>query len=523
MDNFPENNKLPKNDADELENQALSSQNEALPKDTAEPQASGNPEASAELQTPPTHPQDPVNPNGLPPMHPQDPVNPNGLPPTHPQDPVYPISEPPQPSPFNDPPIEKPWFKTADIKPEPGYNPYRDDFSLFQEIREEYPRAYLGAQPLPEETESVYKNRKRVEYLFTKSAAKKKLKTSSGFISLLCLIFVVVGFVVATAASMIFANITEGATEERYNELYKILNYSLNAFQYLFIFPLIFFIGTVGQKAKCKTFFQKPKTSPVFTFRWCIISLGVTYIVSIAFDWVFSILEQMGMHINDLSSELPTEPWELAIYFLFVVICAPLFEEILFRGIMLSHFKKYGCIFASVITGVLFGLIHQNHGQMFFAAALGFIFAIIDLKAGSILPSIFGHVVVNGYNFLNTLVASGTNYNDIMLGTATELEGPAILVFLMGLLNLVVFAAMGIAVILLIIEFIKFPETFKLPAGDSMLTPSEKFKSYISSPLAIITLIVLFGMVYLNSFFPMAEFVEQYSQSMSEMMEQLPQ
>ncbi len=54
------------------------------------PQNPVNPE-----EEPPTHPQNSVNPEGKPPTHPQNPVNPEEKPPTHPQNPVNPEEEPP--------------------------------------------------------------------------------------------------------------------------------------------------------------------------------------------------------------------------------------------------------------------------------------------------------------------------------------------------------------------------------------------------------------------------------------------
>ncbi len=411
--------------------------------------------------------------------------------PTPPELPPYPFDKP-----------KKPWLTVRDVRPEKGYNPYLDESSVFNEIREENPTAFRGAEHLPEENEYQYQSRRWTEYSFAKKEAAKKLRNSSAFASLLVMIFVLMGLGLQVIAVFIIPTLSsnmEGAALDRF---YDLLNYVLNGIQYLVIFPLIFLIGTIGIKCKCKTFFHKPHTSPVFTFRWCIISLGVTYIVAIVFDTIFQMLQDMGMHVNDLSSPLPTKPFDLVIYGFFTVICAPLFEEIMFRGIMLNRLKKFGGVFASVISGVLFGLIHQNHQQMFFASALGIIFAIMALKSRSIIPSIIAHAAVNGYSFLNTIFAAPTNYNDVMFGdgSVTELAGPTWALFGMNLMNFMLFLFMGAAVVLLIVEFIVSPSTFKLSKGDSMLSAGEKSKAFFSSPVVILCLILLAGVIYLNSF-----------------------
>ncbi len=408
-------------------------------------------------------------------------------------------------SPFFDEPKKKAsWVTSPDVKPEKGYNPYREDFSVFREIYNECPQNFRGSSPLEGETELQYSYRKRAEYTYTKQKTKQKLKDASSFASLLALIFVVIGLAIQIIAVLFISTLTESMTEVQYNDFIDVLNYVLMAIQYIAIFPLIFLVGTVGRKNKCRTFFQKPKTSSMFTFRWCVISLGSTYIISILFDMIFSVLQELGMNVNDLSSELPTEPLELALYGLFTVICAPLFEEIMFRGIMLTHLQKYGCIFASVVSGVFFGLIHQNHAQMFYACALGIIFAIMDIRAGSILPSIIAHVTVNGYSFINTVIAAPTNYNEAVFGEeSVALTGPMWALFLMGLLNVLLYISMAAAIVLLIVEIVKFPKTFKLPAGDSMLTSKEKSKAFFSSPVVIITLVLLALVIYMNSFMPL--------------------
>ncbi len=414
-----------------------------------------------------------------------------------------------------DPPKHSSWITSPDIRPEKGYNPYRNDFSVFQDIYEAAPESFKGSAPLEDETELQFHYRRQAEFNYTKKEAKRKLTNISSFCAMLVMIFVVLGIAIQIPVSFILSTMTEA----QYLDLIDILNYALMAVQYFITFPLIFLIGSLGRKNKYYTFFRKPKTSSAFTFRWCIISLGVVYIVSILFEMIFSFLQDLGMNVNDLTYALPTEPLDLALYGFFTVICAPLFEEILFRGIILTHLQKYGCIFASVISGVLFGLVHQNHSQMFFATAIGIIFAIMDIRAGSIFPSLIAHVVVNGYSFLNTLIASQTNYNDLVFGdgSVTALDGPVWALFLMGLMNILVYVAMAAAVVLLIVEIAKFPQTFNLPVGDSMLTAKEKAMAFFSSPVVIITLVLLAAIIFMTSFLPpdaISKFLESFSSSL---------
>lgn len=69
----------------------------------------------------------------------------------------------------------------------------------------------------------------------------------------------------------------------------------------------------------------------------------------------------------------------------FVIIgigTAAIFEEIIFRGIILENLKKYGELFAIIVSAVIFGLMHGiRFGHSFIAGLiLGFIYVITGTK-----------------------------------------------------------------------------------------------------------------------------------------------
>lgn len=72
-------------------------------------------------------------------------------------------------------------------------------------------------------------------------------------------------------------------------------------------------------------------------------------------------------------------------------------EEFAFRGIVMGSLKRYGNTVAIIGSAVLFGAMHQNISQIPFAFLLGLIFAYIDCKFNSILPSIAVHFLNNFY------------------------------------------------------------------------------------------------------------------------------
>ena len=72
-------------------------------------------------------------------------------------------------------------------------------------------------------------------------------------------------------------------------------------------------------------------------------------------------------------------------------------EEFAFRGIVMGSLRKFGDTTAVIGSAILFGAMHQNISQIPFAFILGLIFAYIDCKFNSILPSIAIHFLNNLY------------------------------------------------------------------------------------------------------------------------------
>ena len=80
-----------------------------------------------------------------------------------------------------------------------------------------------------------------------------------------------------------------------------------------------------------------------------------------------------------------------------VAIVPAFAEEFAFRGIVMGSLRKYGDSLAIIASAVMFGAMHGNISQIPFAFVLGLIFAFIDCKTNSIIPSIIIHFLNNFY------------------------------------------------------------------------------------------------------------------------------
>lgn len=80
---------------------------------------------------------------------------------------------------------------------------------------------------------------------------------------------------------------------------------------------------------------------------------------------------------------------------LYVVVAAPILEEIMFRGLAMNLLAPVNRTFALIASSLFFGLMHANFNQIFNGFLLGMLLGYIALKSGSIISSMICHIVAN--------------------------------------------------------------------------------------------------------------------------------
>ena len=81
---------------------------------------------------------------------------------------------------------------------------------------------------------------------------------------------------------------------------------------------------------------------------------------------------------------------------LYIAFFAPIFEEILFRGLILNEIKdNYNIPLAIILQGLMFGVFHGNMLQFLYASFLGIILGVIYIWTKSIYSCILCHMIFN--------------------------------------------------------------------------------------------------------------------------------
>ncbi len=146
---------------------------------------------------------------------------------------------------------------------------------------------------------------------------------------------------------------------------------------------------------KLKSYFSADGLTGSFILLSLIIFLGIQAAAIIIENFVLIGLDAVGLGIPALDYETE-ESFRMAVVGIITSsITAPLFEELLFRGCLLSRMSKVSSRFAIFATALLFGLWHQNLLQLILGFMGGLWLGYITVKSRSLIPAIICHCAAN--------------------------------------------------------------------------------------------------------------------------------
>lgn len=85
---------------------------------------------------------------------------------------------------------------------------------------------------------------------------------------------------------------------------------------------------------------------------------------------------------------------------IYAALIAPLCEEVIMRGYVLSTLRKYGVYLSVIVSSFIFGMFHGTATQIIPCIFIGIILSTLTLKYKSILPSIISHIITNSITIL---------------------------------------------------------------------------------------------------------------------------
>ncbi len=204
-----------------------------------------------------------------------------------------------------------------------------------------------------------------------------------------------------------------GYQKSTYNETISILNYLLNGSVSILsmLLPAVIFI--VIFKLQPTNIIITKQVKPAVGISFFLIGTTICLLANFPSNWISAILENFGFQGSSQSIPVvPTIPSYIMNAFATAVV-PPFVEEFLFRGVILSQFRKYGDVFAVIASALLFGLLHRNFSQIVFAFICGLALGITLVRTNNIWIPVGIHMFVNGFYVLLNIVrfhCSATTY-----------------------------------------------------------------------------------------------------------------
>lgn len=173
----------------------------------------------------------------------------------------------------------------------------------------------------------------------------------------------------------------------------------------MWIYMLIFKL----RKKPLNTIIKNKKTPPVLAAMSLCCAIGSRLLVNV-YLYVADSIPSLKRSIEASSETAPDilTTRQAVIAMFLTVIVAPIFEELLFRGLVMNEFLGIMRPWAAItFQGILFGITHMALFQSIFAGVLGILLGVIYYNTKSIKMSCVFHCV---FNFSVVLTATKLSY-----------------------------------------------------------------------------------------------------------------
>ncbi len=157
-----------------------------------------------------------------------------------------------------------------------------------------------------------------------------------------------------------------------------------------------------------KSTFRLYKTNPLNFLLSALLAL-----TSIPLVMLVNLISQFMFKpaLDETLSNIGNENYLLAI--LVIAVFPGIFEELISRGIILSHYRNHKILVTSTFSGFFFGMMHMNMNQFMYAFVIGFLLSIVVHITGSIFTSMIMHFIINATNLSLAYLASSDLFSNL--------------------------------------------------------------------------------------------------------------
>lgn len=168
--------------------------------------------------------------------------------------------------------------------------------------------------------------------------------------------------------------------------------------------------STENLKATCRRVFK-----PRIIIGLAAATFAVFIISNFVASFTIALFPAKGNEYRELMelgiSDINTFP-----IFLSICILAPINEECIMRGMILTKLKKnMPAAAAIIICAILFGIFHMNFIQSIYVLPAGALLAYVAWKYDSVIPSMLVHALYNGMNYITEILPDALSESPVFL------------------------------------------------------------------------------------------------------------
>ena len=164
----------------------------------------------------------------------------------------------------------------------------------------------------------------------------------------------------------------------------------------VYLLPLAFYCKVRGfdLMSSLKLRPLKPQKVPFFVIMTLIFFVG-----SILLRYMGLFFFDSAMVETPSAIYIPMEGSNRFLMTLCNIILPAVFEELLFRGILLKEYRSYGTVLSVAVSSLMFAMLHLSLENFFYYFFMGVVFSIITLASQSLVPAILIHIITGFSHF----------------------------------------------------------------------------------------------------------------------------
>jgi membrane protease YdiL (CAAX protease family) len=225
----------------------------------------------------------------------------------------------------------------------------------------------------------------------------------------------------------------------------------------------------MDDKRKSKTLlFGKP-----YALSLMLLAIPAGFMFCMAGNYATSTLvafmESFGVQLSAPASPVPTSALGMIMFVIQIAFIPALIEEFALRGVIMQPLRKYGDRFATVMSALVFALMHGNMIQAPFAFIAGLAIGYFVIATGSIWTGVLIHFANNLFSAILSLLDSNSS---LSLDTAYAVM--MTVTFVLGLACCVIFSLSQ--------------KRYKLRKTDYPISAVQRFLNYIFTVPMILAL-----------------------------------